>query len=407
VSPALPLLLLTLGAGPERVSFVFGGDVIPHAAVKQVARANDWTVEPEDGGEAASRNHDGWDHVFGPLAGYLSVADVAVVNMETPLTESKRPLRGFETFSAPPSLAEGLRAAGVDVAMFANNHCLDQGRPGIVETRRLLDEVGLQSGGAAKTKDEAWRPLVLEAHGLRVGLLGFTRFLNDHLNGRASQPYVPIVHYRSQPEAGGLNEKQLVEKVRAAAEQVDALVVVPHWGNEDQETPREDDRKLAKAMLEAGAAVIVGSHPHVLQPVEAVTRDDGTVGLVAFSLGNLVSNQGERDAAAATRDGMLLRFELVRADGAVRVENVSVVPVFTANRSAKKGRNVQPVVLAEERTAMQARLEELAARTDKASREEQKQLTRRLRLATAREKRILGLVSPAWSERGPVVSAKP
>lgn len=393
------VLLTLLSQVPERLTFVFGGDVIPHDPVKDVAKRH---ALPADGGTS---NHDGWDHVFGPLAPALRQADFAVVNLETPIVQLKRPEKGDMIFHGPPAMLAAMKQAGVSVATFANNHCLDQHREGITATRAFLRDAGLLSAGADVDEASAWTPLVLEKRGLTVGLLAVARFLNGFNNTKdPAQPHVPVVAYPKEPITGSHSIEQLLDTVRARSTEVDAFVVFIHWGDEYRTAPRADDRELAKALLDAGATAVVGHHPHVLQPVEWVERSDGTKGLVAFSLGNLVSNQDFGDAKGLKRDGLLLELELSRpAPGAKAVvSRVRGVPVFTENRlGASKRRNVQPVLLDDEVAAMQARLSELEGRVDKAAKAEKQGLSRRLAIATAR----LARIRAAWA--GAALEARP
>jgi Bacterial capsule synthesis protein PGA_cap len=383
-----PLLLLALAQDtPTRFSLVFGGDVIPHGPVKYVAHFH------ERGDEAG----DGWDQVFGPLVPVLRRNDAAVVNLEAPVSGQERPRRGANVFDAPPQMLAGLKRAGVTVASFANNHCLDQGPQGIASTRAQLAEAGLKAVGAAGTEAEAWQPLVLEKHGFTVGLLAMTRWRNGLRNGQgAAQPHVPTAPYARDPETGGRSRAQVAALVRAEAAKVDALIVSMHWGVEDESRPLREDRALAVALVEAGALAVVGHHPHVLQPVEWITRKDGTRGLVAFSLGNLVSNQSASDAAGLQRDGLLLELELEKSPSGVALARVNGVALATENRAGRgRARSVQPVLLEDEMATLQERLEALAPRDDLASRAEQRALGRRLSVARTRLKRIRALLGPA------------
>jgi poly-gamma-glutamate capsule biosynthesis protein CapA/YwtB (metallophosphatase superfamily) len=380
------LLLTLLSQAPARVTLVFGGDVIPHDPVKAVAQRH-----ALDGHEG-SLNNDGWDHVFGPLAPVFRRNDLAIVNLETPIVVLRRPEKGDMIFHGPPAMLAALKKAGVSIATFANNHCLDQHREGITSTRDSLRAAGLLSAGADVDEASAWTPLVVEKNGLRLGVLAVGRFINGFNNTKdPAQPHVPVVAYPQEPIVGSHTIEQLVDTVRARAAEVDALVVFIHWGDEYKSQPRADDRALAQQLLDAGAAAVIGHHPHVLQPVEWMTRADGTKGLVAFSLGNLVSNQDYEDEAGLKRDGLLLELELSRPGPGARAEvtRVGGVPVFTDNRlGAGKRRNVQPVVLDDELAAMQERLAALEGRVDTAAKKERKALTRRLAIATARRDRI-------------------
>lgn len=388
--PMAPLvLLLLLAQSPQRVSLVFGGDVIPHRAVKEVAALHAVTAGPGE-------NNAGWDHVVGPLAPALQRADLAVVNLETPIVTVKKPEEGDLLFSAPPALLAALARAGVDVATFANNHCLDQHREGITSTRQFLREAGLLSVGADVDEASAWTPLVVERNGLRLGFLAITRWLNGFNNRRdPALPHVPALPYASEPIQGGRTEAAVLAQVATAAAGVDALVVLIHWGAEYRTAPAPEDRRLAQQLLEAGALAVIGHHPHVLQPVEAPERPDGTRGLVAFSLGNLVSNQDAGRPGSLTRDGLLLEVTVEReAPGAaVRLAAVRGVPVATEHRlGAGKRRSVQAVVLSEELAAIEQRLVELAARGDGPARTERKTLQARRQAVLERTARIQALL---------------
>jgi poly-gamma-glutamate synthesis protein (capsule biosynthesis protein) len=378
------LLVTLLGQSPPRVTLVFGGDVIPHDPVKSVAAARARSGEDP--------NNEGWDHVLGPLSPALQRADFAVVNLETPIVVLKKPETGDMVFNGPPALLGALKRAGVDVATFANNHCLDQHREGIVSTRSYLKDAGLLTAGAAEDAERAWTPLVLEKSGIRIGLLAVTRWLNGFNNKKdETLPHVPAVPYPIEPIIGGRSVDELLATIRARAAEVDVLLVSIHWGAEYKFAPAPEDRKLAQQIIDAGAFAIIGHHPHVLQPVEFLERSRGGKGLVVFSLGNLVSNQDYADVNGAKRDGLLVELELVRETdgGPVRLESVKGIATATENVLGKgKKRNVQALLLDEELDAIEDRLVELAGRTDAASKKERKLLEARRLVGLARRDRI-------------------
>jgi poly-gamma-glutamate capsule biosynthesis protein CapA/YwtB (metallophosphatase superfamily) len=375
------------------VELIFGGDIIPHTPVKHTAQTH---AKADKNDPARSLNNHGWDHVFGPLAQTFASADLAIVNLETPISGNPKSKTGNMLFDAPAALLDGLVSSGVDIATFANNHGLDQHREGIVATRLAIEKAGLLSAGADSDEEKAWAPLVVERNGIRIGFFAFTRFLNGfHNKPDPTAPHVPLVHYDDDPMSGGYDEAQLLVRVRAAATKCDALIVIPHWGEEYKSDPRPDDRKLAWKLVEAGAIAIVGHHPHVLQPLQTVERPDGSEAVVAFSLGNLVSNQDMDDPHSPKRDGMLLKLVLERAaPGAlVKMTRMDALPVWTEN-VLKRGerRNVQPTVIDDELSAMRERLATLESRTDRGSAGEAKLLAQRLREAAERRERILRIV---------------
>ena len=208
---------------------------------------------------------------------------------------------------------------------------------------------------------------------------------------------MPAVPYPSDPIVGGRSAKALIDLVQKTTATADAVFVAVHWGVEYADRPMLSDRKLAKRLIEAGATAVIGHHPHVLQPVEWVQRSDGSRGLVAYSLGNLVSNQDFDDATGRKRDGVLLELLLERgSEGRAEVRSVEGVPIATENRlGSGKTRNVQPVLLDEEVAAVEQRLDVLAERDDRASNDERLSLVKRLALLKKRLARIGAIVTPA------------
>jgi poly-gamma-glutamate capsule biosynthesis protein CapA/YwtB (metallophosphatase superfamily) len=384
------LLFVTLAAakGEGRVTLVFGGDVIPHEPVKVVAQRH-----ARYAGDGTPLNHDGWGHVFGPLSPVFGAYDVAVVNLETPVTtRTQREVKEM-VFNAPPPLLRGLRAAGVDVAAFANNHCFDMQPEGVVSTRELLAEAGLETAGAGRTEVEAWRPLVIERNGVTVALVAVTRWLNGFHNAPGPDtPHVPVVPYREQPIRGGRSVEAFLAHVREVSARVDALIVFIHWGSEYVQAPGPADRELAAGLLEAGALAVIGHHPHVLQPLAVPRLPDGRLGLVAYSLGNLVSNQDYDDPDGLKRDGLLLGLELTRpAGGRVVITRVTPIAIGTENRLGRARRNVQAVLLDDELAAVRERLIALDGRAGAAA--ERRALASRLVTLEQRRRRIDAMVS--------------
>ena len=401
-SLATALLLLSLQASPGsgKVTLVFGGDVIPHEPVKKVALKH-----ARFSSDGTPLNDHGWGHIFGPLAPVFRASDFAVVNLETPVTRLQQKEVKEMLFNAPPALLSGLKSAGVDVATFANNHSLDMHPEGITSTRQLLEETGLLTAGAGRTEAEAWSPLILEKNGLRIALIAVSRWLNKFPNkGGPLDPHVPVVPYLEEPIRGGRSFDEFFAHVRATAARVDAVIVIIHWGAEYVHEPMSYDKELARGVLEAGAMAIIGHHPHVLQPVTTPRLPDGRMGLVAYSLGNLVSNQDYDKVDGTKRDGLLLEVELTRpVTGPVILTRVTPVGIGTENRTGTTKRNVQPVVLDEEVAAVKERLERLTFRDD--AKAERRALEARLSVLETRQRRVAEMVqAPLPGRRPPAVT---
>ncbi|QSQ21311.1 CapA family protein [Pyxidicoccus parkwayensis] len=418
--PALLLVPVLCAASPTRVELVFGGDVIPHGEVKKVASAHERSgAKPADGGAAPSLNHEGWDHVFGPITDVLRTADVGVVNLETPVTDNRKAVTRELLFNAPSAMVQALASSGVKMVSTANNHARDQHIEGILETLRHLDASGVRHAGTGPSKAAAWEPVFMDVRGVRLGFVSFTRWLNGFSNPKdEAAPQVAFVPYPEHRFHRGISPEEAVEVVRAAAAKCDALIVLVHWGTEYKDSPHPDDRKLGRALLEAGAKAVIGHHPHVLQPLEAYATADGRRGLIAYSLGNLVANQDRfyrpapagKGAAGDKRDSMLLRVSLVRPEpGApVTLEDVAVLPVWIENnavgRARKEARNIQPVLIDRELEAVAERLAALAARPgplDKEARAEKAELERRQVGAQYRRERILRMLPSGFAVASP------
>lgn len=399
---ATTLLLFTLHAAPaQKVTLVFGGDVIPHDPVKKVAEKHARFAK-----DGTPLNASGWGHVFGPLAPVFGAYDFAIVNLETPVTRREQKEAKEMLFNAPPELLAGLKSSGVDVATFANNHCLDMHPEGISETRDELDAAGLLTAGAGRTEAEAWTPLILEKNGVRIALIAVSRWLNKfHNKGGPDDPHVPVVPYLEEPIGGGRTFDEFFAHIRETAKHVDAVIVSIHWGAEYVHEPMSYDRELTRGILDAGALAVIGHHPHVLQPVKPQRLRDGRIGLVAFSLGNLVSNQDFNVADGTKRDGLLLGLEVTRPKPGAPVLLTKVTPIGigTENRTGKDRRNVQPVVLDDEVAAVKERLVELIARDEAAAKKERRRLTERLEILEVRQRRVHDMLGALPGMRPPAV----
>jgi poly-gamma-glutamate synthesis protein (capsule biosynthesis protein) len=403
-----------------QVSFAIAGDVIPHEPVRAAAAA-------------AGPDAQGWDALFSDVADVFHSADFGFVNMETPVAPAHS--RGSKPFmfDAPVALPQALKASGVKIVSFANNHVMDQGWPGFAETRDHLREVGLLFSGTGDTAQTSWQPVFTEANGIKVGWLGMTRWLNgNHNPDKDDQPHVNFFPYPGESGgAAGADEAQVLAAVKAARTQCDFLVVSIHWGIEYAPAPRPEDIDAAHKMLDAGASVIVGHHPHVLQPVETYRTADGRNTVIFYSLGNFLSNQSRSyvdglmpDKDGDPRDEMIGLFSAVRQDygpAGIRVElgHVGVLPAWEENNrnDLAAGRTkttvIRPILIDREMPKLQAQLDELTKLSQSATplTVEQKQefidLTSRIKLLDDRRQQILARIGDEYITDPPKLPTKP
>ena len=409
-----------------QVSFAVAGDVIPHEPVRvAAASAGDGAV--------------GWAALFGDVSDVFERADFGFVNLETPVAPAHSHGSKPFLFDAPIDLLQGLKASGIKIVSFANNHVMDQGWAGFAETREHLRDEGLLFVGSGDTAALAWQPVVVEANGIKVGWLGMTRWLNGNRNpDKDGEPHVNFFPYPGESGgAPGLDEAGVLEAVKQARLKCDLLVVSIHWGIEYASAPRPEDVETAHKMLEAGASVIVGHHPHVLQPVETWRTADGRNAVIFYSLGNFLSNQSRTyvdglmpDKDGDPRDSMIGLFSAVRKDygpAGVRVElgHVGILPVWGENNRNElagghaKTTIIRPVLIDREIPKLQARLDELSklsAATDAtgaagALTGDQKmefiEMTNRLKLLDDRRKLLLARTGDEYVTDPPKPPAKP
>ncbi|MBQ3864414.1 MAG: CapA family protein [Clostridia bacterium] len=226
-------------------------------------------------------------------------------------------------FNTPETILDALKAAGFDVLTMANNHCLDRYCDGLIASVENVRKTGFLETGAYTSQEDYDTILFLEKDDIRVALFAYTDSVN-RMESHVDQTKLPYVVRRYT------RERAVEDIKRAKAEGADAVILSIHWGKEYLREPENYKKEDAKALAEAGADVIIGSHPHVLQPVEKirVTREDGSIKdvLVAYSMGNFLSNQREQ----YTDTGMMINFSLEKdfKTGHVEVKNTSYTPTW-------------------------------------------------------------------------------
>lgn len=242
-------------AEPVTISFV--GDVLPAARVLELMKKN------------------GYDYPFREAASFLQAADITAGNLESPIT-----VRGTEAkdkqyvFRGNKEALTAIKEAGFDFMSLANNHTLDYGWVGLSDTMDALDDVDLPHAGAGNDDREAFTPAYIEAKGITVAFVAVTRV-------------VPEVSWKADRAHPGLAETYTPTRAVAAIEEArknsDVVVVMVHWGEERKERPVKHQTYLAHTFVDAGADLVIGSHPHVLQGFESYKGK-----WIAYSLGNFV-----------------------------------------------------------------------------------------------------------------------
>jgi poly-gamma-glutamate capsule biosynthesis protein CapA/YwtB (metallophosphatase superfamily) len=269
-------------------TLVAGGDIMLDRGVAQTVKINKKGVDfPFDGGTAdiTSRyccSSFGWELPRvkrtgngGAMRELISGADLAIANFENPAPNRFRYHTSGTSFSADPALIEGLANAGIDWVSLANNHIGDAGRTGILETIDNLAEFGIASGGAGRNARAARRPTILEAGGIKIGILGYDTIAPVYRAGA------------EKPGSASLSAEIVAQDVQKARDAGAAVVIVfPHWGTEYDPTPFKGQQDLARAAIDGGADLVIGNHAHWAGAMEVY---DGKP--IWYALGNFVFDQ--------------------------------------------------------------------------------------------------------------------
>ncbi len=264
--PMLGAIPLRRTAPPEIVPrardtrMVLGGDVMLSRFVGRLARANRDPAFP-----------------FRDLAPMLAAADIAFVNLEAPFSDRGSPLEAGMVFKSEPEMIAGLELAGIDIVSTANNHARDCGGHGVEFTLDWLARHGIAVAGTGLSEEDAHSGAVLTRNGVRFGFLAYTF---DQTNG---------IHKDLDPRVAGIDLASLRGDEARMLARADVAIVSMHAGVEYAAGPNHQQREFARAAIDAGARVVVGHHPHVVQPWERIGDS-----VVFYSLGNLVFDQFQR-----------------------------------------------------------------------------------------------------------------
>lgn len=306
ISQLLPIVLClsattVFAVSSDTLSILFAGDLMQHdAQIKAAKRVG---------------NIYDYSNSFSNVKQYIRSADIAVGNLE--VTLGGPPYSGYPAFSAPDEFLFAVRDAGFDVLVTANNHCLDRGKPGLERTIEILDSLKIRRAGTYKNVDDRIHnyPLLVEKKGFKVAFLNATYGTNGI--------------YVTKPNIVNLiDRKQLAHDImKARLMKPDIIIAFMHWGTEYRTTPSSGEIELAKWLIDMGVDHVIGSHPHVIQPI-AMLGDSicPRKHLVVFSLGNYISNMSARN----TDGGMSVKLYFKKVNGMTRLLSFEKSLVWTS-----------------------------------------------------------------------------
>jgi len=286
------------------VSLLFVGDIMQHES--QMKSAYDDSTGVYE-----------YDSTFAPIKSSLLSADITIGNLE--LTLGGKPYTGYPAFSAPDELLSTLRDVGFDVLVTANNHSVDKGKKGLERTIRLLDSIGIRHTGTFRDTLEYLNeyPLILDKNNIRIALLNYTYGTNG-------------IKVRPPNLVNLIDTLQIAADLdKAKAKHADVSIVYFHWGDEYTSMPNDFQKMLAVYCFSKGANLVIGSHPHVLQPM--IWNKD-TDQLVVYSLGNFISGQRAR----YKNGGAMVEVSLQKVDSKTRIASATYSLAWVYRASNKR-----------------------------------------------------------------------
>lgn len=277
---------------------------------------------------------------FSEVKPILEQGDWVWANLETPIGGADLRYSGFPMFNGPPELAQALKYAGFNIVTTANNHALDRKEIGVKRTLARLKEQGFVTKGTAASAEEAEQLTIVTKNEINMGILAYTYGTNG-LTVPSDKPYLISLIDEAKIKSD-------IAKLRSAG--ADVVVIALHFGIEYQRQPNGDQKALAYSLIQSGADIILGSHPHVVQPYEEVivTRADGTAktGYVIYSMGNFISNMKDE----YTDYGVIFSANIQKQfpQGTIKITDVKAIPTWVEKIYTKKHRKY--VVLPVEQT---------------------------------------------------------
>ena len=258
-----------------------------------------------------------FSHLFAGITEELESADLAIINQETILCDESLGYSGYPKFGSPYEIGEAIHEAGFDVVLQATNHTMDKGYDGVLDTIEFWKKYDdILMVGVNETDDPLERIGLYTKNGITVAILNYTYGLNGLSMPKGKEYLVNLLTDR----------KQMKADIALAKKLSDFVIVCPHWGSEYVYKPTKQQDQLTQFFLEEGVDLVLGTHPHVLEPVEWVETKDGSHRmLVYYSLGNFVSNQ---DAMARMLGGMA-KIKLIKKGDEVVIDEASIEPLVT------------------------------------------------------------------------------
>lgn len=280
------------------------GDILIHSLVYNAAKKND--------------SYD-FTPMFSEVKPYLESSDLTFANQETMIGGKEMGLSTYPLFNSPFELADTLKDTGIDIVSISNNHTLDRGEQAVLNATNYYNKIGLQYTGAYASEEDSKVIRTVKRNGITFSFLAYTYGTNG-IPIPKDKPY--IVNLIDLPK--------MTNDIKLAKEISDVVVVSLHFGNEYQRMPSEEQIQIAKHVVGAGADLILGHHPHVLQPMEWVEADNGRKGFVVYSLGNFLSSQKSIYREIGGIFSVAVHKEVTNGETTITLDNPSFMSTYVS-----------------------------------------------------------------------------
>lgn len=301
---------------PKEVSLVMVGDILLHKAVSDSGLQSDGTYN--------------YDHFFVHVKDDIEAADIALVNQEVILGGLELGISGYPTFNGVYEVGDALVSAGFDVILHATNHALDKGTTGLNNCMNFWKEnyPDITYTGINQSQEEQDEITVYEANGIRFAILNYTYGTNG-IPMPADMPYAVNL----------LDEDKIRDDVEKARQQADFIIVCPHWGTEYVLDATDEQKQWCNLFLDLGVDLVLGTHPHVIEPVEWYEREDGHRMLVYYSLGNYINSTSSTERNVGWRYvGAMAKVTITDdGNGNISISDYGVEPLVTQKETGTGG----------------------------------------------------------------------
>jgi poly-gamma-glutamate capsule biosynthesis protein CapA/YwtB (metallophosphatase superfamily) len=306
-----PVMTRTL---TERLTIGAIGDILIHDTVYQ---------------DAFNGTQYNFNPIFENVKGILESPDVLTANQESMLGGVDIGVSSYPMFNSPHEVADALVNTGVDIVSLANNHTLDKGQRGILSATDYLNSIGLPHVGSFLNEEDRQKLRIINKNGIKLAFLSYTYGTNG----------IPIPDGKDFL-VNLINRDSMSEEIGRAKKEADVVVMSIHWGNEYQRIPTSEQKDLANFLANEGVDIIFGSHPHVLQPMEWIKRDDGRKTFVIYSLGNFISGQVRDYKDIGGMATVEITKHITETGKSIELSNPTFYPTFVSSQGQQNYRVV-------------------------------------------------------------------